>query len=54
LSDKEKRVVLSVGEKRKYMCAYKEQYTGASQQNIPNYFSLLWGKPISGIVSEIF
>jgi hypothetical protein len=27
-------------------CAYKEQYPGASQQNIANCFSHLWGKPI--------
>jgi hypothetical protein len=29
------------------MYACKEEYPGASQQNISNYFSLLWGKPIS-------
>jgi hypothetical protein len=29
------------------MCSLaREQYPGASQQNIANYFSLLWGKPI--------
>jgi hypothetical protein len=28
--------------------AYKEQYPGASQQNIANYYySILWGKPLS-------
>jgi hypothetical protein len=37
---------------RKY--AYREQYPGASQQNITNYFTLLWGIPISGAVLEIF
>jgi hypothetical protein len=26
---------------------YKEQHPGASQINFANYFSLLWGKPIS-------
>jgi hypothetical protein len=40
-----KRAVLSVGEK-KDVCAYIEQYSGASQQNITNYFSFLWGKLI--------
>jgi hypothetical protein len=29
------------------MYACREQYPGANQQNIANYFSLLWGKPIS-------
>jgi hypothetical protein len=29
------------------VCAYKEQYPGASQQNIANSVSLLWGKPTS-------
>lgn len=38
--------MLSVSEKRD-VCAYKEQYPGASQQNIANYFSVLWDKPIS-------
>jgi hypothetical protein len=37
--------VLSVGEKKK-TCANKEQYPGASQQNIANYFSILWSSPI--------
>jgi hypothetical protein len=41
-----KRAVLSVGEK-KNVCAYKEQNPSASQQNIADYFSQLWGKPIS-------
>jgi hypothetical protein len=27
----------------KNVCAYKEQHPGASQQNIVNYFSILWG-----------
>jgi hypothetical protein len=35
-----KRAVLSV-DKTKDMCAYKEQYPDASQQNITNYFSHL-------------
>jgi hypothetical protein len=38
--------VLSVGEKQD-VCAYKEQYRGASQQATAKYFSLLWGTPIS-------
>jgi hypothetical protein len=38
--------VLSVGEKRD-ACFYKEQYTGANQQNTTNCFYLLRGKPIS-------
>jgi hypothetical protein len=29
------------------VCACKEQYPDASQQNIINYFSILWGKPTS-------
>ncbi|XP_021916826.1 tigger transposable element-derived protein 6-like [Zootermopsis nevadensis] len=41
-----KRAVLSVGEK-KDICAYKERYPCASQQNIANHFSRLWGKPLS-------
>jgi hypothetical protein len=33
-----KMAMLSFGEKK--TCAYKEQYPGASQQNIVNYFYL--------------
>jgi hypothetical protein len=33
--------------RKKDVCAYKEQYLGANQQNIANYFSLSWGKTIS-------
>jgi hypothetical protein len=29
------------------LCAYKEHYPSASQQNSANYFRLLWGKPFS-------
>jgi hypothetical protein len=29
------------------VCTCKEQYPGASQQNIDKYFSLVWSKPIS-------
>jgi hypothetical protein len=28
------------------VCAFKEQYPGASQQNIFKHFSLLCGKPV--------
>jgi hypothetical protein len=34
--------VLSAGETGEE-CAYEEQCPGASQQNIANYFCLLWG-----------
>jgi hypothetical protein len=30
---------------KKDVCAYKEQYPSASQQNIAHCFSLLWGIP---------
>jgi hypothetical protein len=46
LTDVGKRVVLNVGVK-KDMCAHKEQYLGAGQQNIARYLSFLWGKSIS-------
>jgi hypothetical protein len=29
------------------MCAYKEQFSGASRQNIVSYFPNLWEKPVS-------
>jgi hypothetical protein len=44
LSGMGKRAVLSVAE-RKDVCMCKEQYPGARQQNIANYFSFLWHKP---------
>jgi hypothetical protein len=45
LCDMGKRAGLSV-DKKKVMCTHKKQYTGASQKNIANYLSNLWGKTI--------
>jgi hypothetical protein len=52
LSDIQKRAVLSVGEKK--ICVYMEQHPSASQQNIANYFSILWVNPWVSAVLEIF
>ena len=41
-----KRAVLSVSEK-KAVCAYRNQFPVASQQNTANHVALLWDKPIS-------
>jgi hypothetical protein len=37
---------------KKDVCAYKQQYPCASQQNIANYICLLWGKPMCWPYSE--